>query len=391
PEEREAIRARIVRRLAAIDAPAWSPWSDDKMRTLADRVSAGKLRENGPVCARPPTLSEVVDAETNGGADPNLVVATPSLDCDGHEECMIQVSIGGLEGEREADLMLSSKVTSDSLHDGVDAWLTAADALDTVDELVGSGYGFGGGSAPPFVRATVRRALGDFGSTFAAAPVLPPARALAACHDATTSRRADLDYDVLASIDDAGQVTKCVAIETGPLRDATATKREPCICQAVQKAKFPANPQATKGAKNTATGSRRILFDVMDSPPPRKRARGAPVEARVNLLEGAGHPEASETLDIPQLSDCWLATNPKEDISFDVKLHLSPAGKVEAAEIATVPMQMRACLTRAYLATPFVCDMAGEARVLHAGVTLSQRRNSALSQKRAEETADGHK
>ncbi|MEO7112552.1 MAG: hypothetical protein ABI183_19055, partial [Polyangiaceae bacterium] len=97
------------------------------------------------------------------------------------------------------------------------------------------------------------------------------------------------------------------------------------------------------------------------------------VDARVNVLEGTGHPEASELLDIPQLSDCFLESNPKDDVTFDMKLHLAPTGKVEAVEITTVPNQMRACLTRAYLATPFVCDMEGQTRVLDAGVTLSLR------------------
>lgn len=378
-EEREAIRERIVQRLAALDPPSWRPWPDEKMRVLADRVAAGKLRENGPICARPPTLAEVVDAETNGGNDQNLAVAMPSLDCDGHEECMMQVSVGGLEGEREADLMLSSKVTATDDHDGPGAWLAAADALAPVDELVGNGYLTATGAPPPLVRASVGHSVGDFGATFEASPSLPPASALAACHEPSPTRREQLSYTTLVTVDPKGHAAKCAVLHNEPTHDPAQLKREACICQAAEKTKFPELAPAAKPPKNTsdtatASESRRVLFDIYDSPLPKKHPRKVPVEARVNLLEGAGHPEASETLDIPQLSDCYLETNPKEDVTFDVKLHLAANGKVESVDIATVPNQMRACLTRAYLATPFVCDMNGEARVLHAGVTLSQRR-----------------
>jgi hypothetical protein len=328
PEEREAVRARVVQRVASLEAAVLTPWSDDKMRMLADRVLAGKLRENGPICARPPTLVEVVDAETNGGTDENLLVATPSLDCNGHEECTIQVSIGGLEGERDADLMLSSKVDDGD----VDAWLSAADALAPVEELVGYGFMTGGGAPPPLVRASLRKIVGDFGSTFTASPALPPAAALAACHDASPSHREDLSYDTLVTVDPAGHVSKCAVLQNDKARDPAEIKRETCVCAAAQKTKFPTSSDPSP---------RRALFNVIDSPQPKKHPRKASVEARVNVLEGAGHPEASELLDIPQLSDCFLESNPKDDLTFDMKLHLSPAGKVEAAEIATVPNQMR--------------------------------------------------
>jgi len=381
PEEREAVRARITQRIATLEASVLTPWSDDKMRTLTERVNAGKLAENGPICARPPTLSEVVDAETKGGTVDDLLVATPSLDCDGKEECMIQVSIGGLEGEREADLMLSAKVTTtqsdnaatkSSFGMAVDGWLAAADALTEVDELIGAGYGFGAGKAPPLVRASLRQTIGDFGSTFAASPALPPSAALAACHDMSPLHRADLSYDTLLTVDAAGHASKCVVLENDPTHDPAQIKRETCVCVAAQKTKFPASSDQTP---------RRVLFSIIDSPPPKKRPRKVSVEARVNVLEGAGHPEASELLDIPQLSDCFLESNPKDDLTFDMKLHLAPTGKVEAVEIATVPNQMRACLTRAYLATPFVCDMDGQTRVLDAGVTLALRGMTSKTQR----------
>jgi hypothetical protein len=362
PEEREAVRAHITQRIATLEASALTPWSDDKMRSLADRVTAGKLLENGPICARPPTLSDVVDAETKGGTDEDLLVATPSLDCDGKEECMIQVSIGGLEGEREADLMLSAKVAT-TKSDNADGWLDAADALAEVDELIGAGYGFGAGAPPPLVRASLRQSIGDFGSTFSASPALPPTSALEACHDASPTHREDLSYDTLVTVDAAGHASKCAVLQNDATRDPAEIKRETCVCAAAQKTKFPTTTDPTP---------RRALFNVIDSPTPKKHPHKTSIQARVNVLEGGdGHPEASTVLDIPQLSDCFWESNPKDDITFDVKLHLAPTGKVEAVDIATVPNQMRACLTRAYLATPFVCDMEGLSRVLHAGVSLS--------------------
>ena len=372
PEEREAVRARITQRIATLEAPVLAPWPDDKMRALTERVEAGKLAENGPICARPPTLSDVVDEETKGGTDDDLLVATPSLDCDGKEECMIQVSIGGLEGERDADLMLSAKVettpsdnTATELGSGtsVDAWLAAADALAEVDELIGAGYGFGAGKPPPLVRASLRQTIGDFGPKFVASPALPPAAALEACHDGSATHREDLSYDTLLTVDASGRASKCAVLQNEKSRDPAQIKRETCVCAAAQKTKFPASSDPT---------ARRVLFNVIDSPTPKKHTRKTSIQARVNVLEGGeGHPEASTVLDIPQLSDCFWESKPKDDISFDVKLHLAPTGKVDVVDIATVPNQMRACLTRAYLATPFVCDTEGQARVLHAGVTLS--------------------
>lgn len=374
PEEQEAVRARVVQRIASLEADILTPWSDEKMRTLSDRVKAGKLRENGPVCALPPTLVDVVDAETNEGANDNLLIATPSLDCDGKEACMIQVNIGALDGEREADLMLSAKVAADGSEGAVDAWLAAADALQEVDELVGSGYGFGSGSAPPFVRAWVRQTLGDFGSTFA---MSPPIAALASCHDASTSRRIDISYDALVTVDAAGHATKCAVLEDDPIHEPNAAKREACICQGMQKTKFPAALANANPPKIKANGDdRRALFAITDSPQPRKHAHKGTVDARVNVLEGAGHPEANDVLDIPQLGDCYLDSNPKDDQTFTMKLHLAATGKVDAVEITTVPNQMRACLTRAYLATPFGCDTDGQARELDVGVTLALRSKS---------------
>ncbi len=369
PEEQDAVRARIVQRIASLESDILVPWSDEKMRALTDRVKAGKLRENGPVCALPPALVDVVDAETNEGANDDLLIATPTLDCDGKEACMIQVNIGALDGEREADLMLSSKVATDGSEGAVDAWLAAADTLEEVDELVGSGYLSASGSPPPFVRASVRQTLGEFGPTFAASP---PIATLAACHDASASRRDDLSYDALVTVDPGGHATKCAVLDDSS-RDWGAAKREACICQAMQKTRFPVILPNESLAKLKGIGDRRALFAITDSPQPRKRARKATVDARVNLLEGAGHPEANDVLDIPQLGDCFLDSNPKDDLTFTMKLHLAANGKVEAAEIATVPNQMRACLTRAYLATPFGCDTEGQARVLEVGVTLALR------------------
>ncbi len=392
PEEQEAVRARVVQRIASLEADILTPWSDEKMRTLTDRVKAGKLREDGPVCALPPALVDVVDAETNEGANDALLIATPSLDCDGKEACMIQVNIGALDGEREADLMLSSKVATDGSEGAVDAWLAAADALEEVDELVGSGYLSGSGSPPPLVRASVRQTLGDFGATFAASP---PVAALATCHDASASRRYDISYDALVTIDPSGHATKCAVLEEQPSHEMNAPKREACICQAMQKTKFPPAPSNANPPKIKANGDdRRVLLAITDSPPPRKHARKATVDARVNVLEGAGHPEANDALDIPQLGDCFLDSNPKDDLTFTMKLHLAANGKVDAVEIDTVPNQMRACLTRAYLATPFGCDTDSQARVLDVGVTLSLRGNSlhptsAMEDRAAPQT--GHK
>ncbi len=364
-DEREAVRAHIVQRIASLESDVLTPWSEDKMRVLTDRVSAGKLQENGPICARPPTLAQVVDAETNGGTSEDLLIATPSLDCVGKEECMIQVTIGALEGEREADLMLSAKVVIAASPNPVDAWLAAADTLAEVEELIGQGRCGTTEPAPPLVRASLRQTLGDFGATFAPTSPVP---ALAACHDATLK---DLyhSYETLLSVDASGHAAKCAVLHDYRQPDAPSSKREACICQAMEKTKFPADANT---AKNKANGdSRRALFEVVDSAPPRKHARKGTIDARINVLDGAGHPEADDVLDIPQLGDCFFDSNPKDDLTFNMKLHLAPTGKVEAVEIATVPNQMRACLTRAYLATPFVCDMEAKARVLEVGVTLS--------------------
>jgi hypothetical protein len=366
-DELEAVRAHIVQRIASLESDVLTPWSDDKMRALTDRVSAGKLQENGPICARPPTLTQVVDAETNGGTNDNLLIATPSLDCVGKEECMIQVTIGALEGEREADLMLSAKVAATGSPNPVDGWLAAADALDEVEELIGLGRCGTMDPAPPLVRASLRQTFGDFGATFTPSS---PAAALATCHD-TTLKDLFHSYQTLLSVDASGHAAKCAVLHDYRQTDAVSSKHEACICQAMEKTKFPADANA---AKNKANGDmRRALFEVVDSAPPRKHAHKGNVDARINVLDGAGHPEANDVLDIPQLGDCFVDSNPKDDLTFDMKLHLAPTGKVEAVEIATVPNQMRACLTRAYLATPFTCDMDGQSRVLDVGVTLALR------------------
>ncbi|MEO7108897.1 MAG: hypothetical protein ABI183_00550, partial [Polyangiaceae bacterium] len=280
PEEREAVRARITQRIATLEADALTPWPDDKMQALVECVNAGKLAENGPICARPPTLSDVVDAETKGGTVDDLLVATPSLDCDGKEACMIQVSVGGLEGEREADLMLSAKVpttqpdnaaSKSSFGMTVDGWLAAADALAEVDELTGAGYGFGVGKPPPLVRASLRQTIGDFGSTFATSPALPPSAALAACHDQSITHRDDLSYDTLMTVDAAGHGSKCVVLQNDKTRDPAEIKRETCVCAAAQKTKFPASSDAAP---------RRVLFSIIDSPPPKKHPRKVSVDAR---------------------------------------------------------------------------------------------------------------
>lgn len=361
PDELEALRQKLVAELSSADGSDYVPYPEDRMRALTDRVKAGKLLEGGAVCAKPPTLAEVVDAETKGGLDDGLSVASIMLDCDAKDEdCMLQVSIGGLEGEREAELMLSTKVTGASPRTNVDAWTSAVENLAQVDELVGNGYGFGSGRGSELVRASLRETSGDFGPGFAESPALPPSPALAACHDASPQRKSVAEYDAILSVTPAGKVDKC-ALEL----EADA-KRESCLCGAFQKTKFPASSSPVDPSKK----SRRVLYAVQDQPSPRKRARAA-ITARVNVLEGAGHPEAAQLLDIRALDDCFLATSPKDDITFDMHLTVDPAGHVTKADIGTVPAGMKSCLARAYLATPLGCDMEGETRVLHVGVTLS--------------------
>ncbi len=370
PDELEAIRLRFVAALASADGSDYVPISDEKMRAMADRVKKGTLTDSGPVCAKPPTYAEVVDAETKGGTDDSLAVASLMLDCDAKEDdCILQVSIGGLEGEREAELMLTTKVAPNSPRSNVEPWLTAVDDLMQVDELVGNGYGFGSGKGSELVRAALRETSGDFGSGFAENPAAPPSTALLACHD-PSSRRSDSEHDTLLGVDAAGHVSKCAFSEVD--RDA---KREACVCGAFRKTKFPALP-ASGAAKN----ERRALYAVIDAASPRKHPKGTTVLSRVNVLEGQGHPEAADALDIRALDDCFMATNPKDDITFDMHLAVDPAGHITKADIGAVPTAMKTCLARAYLATPLVCDMDGQARTLHVGVTLSLQPASSATQ-----------
>ncbi|MGH7328891.1 MAG: hypothetical protein ACREJX_11135, partial [Polyangiaceae bacterium] len=157
PDELEAVRLRFVAALASADGSDYVPISDERMRALGERVKKGVLADSGPVCAKPPTLAEVVDAETKGGTVDSLAVASLMLDCDAKEdECILQVSIGGLEDEREAELMLTTKVAPNSPRSNVEPWLAAVGDLMQVDELVGNGYGFGSGKGSELVRVALR-------------------------------------------------------------------------------------------------------------------------------------------------------------------------------------------------------------------------------------------
>ena len=379
PDELEAVRLRFVAALASADGSDYVPISDEKMRALGDRVKKGTLTDSGPVCARPPTFAEVVDAETKGGSDDSLAVASLMLDCDAKEDdCILQVSIGGLEGEREAELMLTTKVAPSSPRSNVEPWLAAVGDLMQVDELVGNGYGFGTGKGSELVRVALRETAGDFGSGFAQNPATPPASALASCHDGSPTRSDDVEHDTLLDVDAAGHVSKCAFAEID--HDA---KREACVCAAFQKTKFPSSSSSSGATKI----DRRALYAVVDTAPPHKHPKGTGVVSRVNVLEGQGHPEAPLALDIRALGDCYMATNPKDDITFDMHLAVDPAGHITKADIGAVPPSMKTCLSRAYLATPLVCDMEGQARTLHVGVTLSLQPQGAPQNKLAQNKA----
>lgn len=352
PDELEAVRVKLVRALGAVKEPDFVPLPEDKMRALVERTKAGRLLEGGPVCAQPPTLEDVVDAETKKGQDDQTDVASIMLDCAVTDGCTLQVSIGAIEGEREADLMLESKVSGEDAKTNVDRWLAAVDELAQTDELFATGYGTGTQGNEPVV-ATFFGATGDIG----AERPLPSASALAACHDGSSTRRETIAYRPLLSIEPNGTVARC---STGAL---VPTKRDACICGAFEKLKFG---KETKGDAGKSP-LRRVVYDVLDALPVKKGARNVTVQA--TMLDAAGR-EAKD-FEIPALRACCLgAPALKEEVTFDVKLTLDAAGHVTKTDLpSTMPNQLRACLVRAYAATAFSCDVDGQSKVARFSVS----------------------
>ena len=353
-DELEAVRAKFVRVLGAVNEPDFVPLPEDKMRALVDRAKAGKLLDGGPACAKAPTLEDVVDAETKKGQDDQTDVASLMLECDVTDGCTLQVSIGAIEGEREADLMLEAKVQGDDAKANVDRWLAAIDDLAQTDELFATGYGSGSGQGSDPVVATYFGSVGDLGGD---KPV-PSSSVLAACHDGAASRKETILYRPLLSVDAAGKVDRCSTSALVP------TKRDACICSAFEKLKFAKEPRGDGGK----SGARRVVYDVVDVVPTKKSARNVSVQA--TMLDAAGR-DAND-FEIPALRDCYLGVpSLKDEITFDVKVALDASGHVTKTEVpSTVPNQMRACLVRAYASTPFACAIDGQPKTAHFSATV---------------------
>jgi hypothetical protein len=315
---------------AAIDrTPGLRAVPKDAIARIVTLAGSGRSKEGGPVCASPPTYTELLDRSY-----PDALSARLVLDCIG-EHCTAAVEVA-------AELELVVKV--DTAHD-VASWERAFDGLRLAPAPLGSiepAPGTKDATGPWSVAQVL--AFGDFARV--------PQRSqlstadLAACGGSAAAT-------LLLSVTAEGRAQQCERID--------GDVEMPCACSAFARHDF-----------GTAAGTRRLTLRL------RRAAMSSSATARHEPPSRAPVFVATDTNEPPSrraeharaLQGCVTAATRKGKL--EASLVLAESGKVDAAELAQNDLlseSERACVVRALGELRFACPAATPARV-HATIRV---------------------
>jgi hypothetical protein len=351
PDEIEGVRQKVTEVLARSEGLA--PWPAQRMDAMKALADAGRMRDGGPVCARGPTLEDVLD--TNAPSTPRLSLG---LDCEVTGACSLQVTL-----DLRTDPPTGRSWTAAVSVDSPERWLDAATRLEPTDSVGFGGLGMGRGGPPPVVQAWVLHSTGVFVPKLDPRTWHGPQKDLAACHEGSRSRTQDIDVWPLLALDDQGNVTRCASREapTGP--EARASD---CFCKALGHATFPAG-----------TGPRRVLLSVVDYAPLEfaptlKTPEGAfatTVDAK--NVDDPGQQDFARALDSNRaLEECVVKRGKTTSTTADVRIDVDEGGHVTHGSGKAGEPALEACITKALPTLALGCSADGRAHACRAEISL---------------------
>jgi hypothetical protein len=350
PDEIEAVRQKVVEVLARSDGLA--PWSGQRMDAMNALVAARRMREGGPVCARAPTLEDVLD--TNAPSTPRLSI---NFDCEMTGACSLQVTL-----ERQTDPPVTRSWIAPVAADSPDLWLDAATRIAPTEGMGMGGLGMGRGGPPPLVDAFVMNSSG-FVPKLDSKTWHAPEKDLVACHDASPSRTEDIDVWPLLALDDQGHVTRCASREA--LIGAEA-KSGDCFCKALGHASFP-----------PGSGPRRVLLSVVDygpreAIPTLKTPRGTFSAKLVpENVDDPGQQGLAQGLAANRaLEKCVVKRGQTTPTTADVKVDLDEGGHVTHGAAKAGEPALEACVTKALPTLALSCSADGRPHASHAELSI---------------------
>lgn len=230
-DELARVREAAIARFVSTSRGKFTPVTDERIAALRAVAKSGKLREDGPVCAAPPTEAAAIRA-----AFPDSVLGEGALLCSG-EQCNGSFSV---RDERYSEWVTAPSEVLSELSPSpknparVDDWIAAIGAdtpaapAPAMEGMGGVGYGMALGDGPIAVAWSFR-----FGfSAGAAEPDFKPESTVA---NAKCQFPKMESITMVLSVGGDGAVTRC------EVRDEKAGLDAACVCKAYSEHRFDAS------------------------------------------------------------------------------------------------------------------------------------------------------
>jgi hypothetical protein len=331
PDEGEAIRRRVVARLAALGREVVPYEQIERIEAAAAR---GRLvLEDDRACRAPLTRGEVAERYF---AD--AIEASPRTSC--FDDCRLQVSIE-IPGDPEASIELSSKTIRHRTDPR--AWATAADSLANRGVAVGIiGLGLIGTSHPPPIMFGSPHPFGPWSRPPDGTVLGRVSEDVNAC--AHPHPRVGFTWKVRLAVADSGRIARCLASS-----DHTQARSQDaeCLCGVIETIRYPAGRPG-----------RRLRVDAIDDGGFRPDDRG------FRSLQARTETWATRLNEAPALDVCEARGIAPTTKGITVVLDLKPDGSITGVEVRgdiTTPESMAwaTCLTEELPAIPLPCTPPG--------------------------------